>query len=356
MSSSAEEKPLKLYILDSDNENFHISAVIEGTGTAFDCLSYADFDGDGINEMIIGYKMGSSLQQMAVYSVHDLRPTLLFTSNYSRFTCGDLTADGRADIFILNTASADSAGEATLFSMMEDGEVVSTSAMMSKNIESISKVMLGRLEQNKAAIFVDSAYSTDSSDGTVTDIFAWYDSLKNITLQPSELISSSTERSYAVYCRDIDSDGITEIPKLRALPSRSETVYRVIDWYAFDRSGKSTVKLTTYHNYTDGWYLAFPRSWRNSVSVRRQDNISGERALVFSYEKTDKTVDFLKIYTQSGENREERSELPGRFVLINLGDTIYAAEITQSAADAGIEISREIIQDAFHIIYSDWQS
>jgi hypothetical protein len=63
-------------------------------------------------------------------------------------------------------------------------------------------------------------------------------------------------------------------------------------------------------------------------------------------------VAFLKIYTLSGDNREDRAKLPGRFTLHELGDTIYAAEIITTVAD--VTVTKAIITENFRLLYSEW--
>ncbi len=191
----------------------------------------------------------------------------------------------------------------------------------------------------------------------MTDIFIWNQGLENTTMSSSTPTSLDTVRDYNVYCSDINGDGTIELPMSRTLWSQSETVYRVLDWMAFDSAGDSHLVMTTYHNYSDGWYLVLPEDWGDRITVRRVDSGAGERTLMFSYYSgTGEPVDFLLIHTISGENRDERSKLSGRFILKYSGDTVYAATITQEAEKLPLSISQEKINAGFHIIYSDWKT
>ncbi len=108
----------------------------------------------------------------------------------------------------------------------------------------------------------------------ITDIFTYENNkLSNITLTGSSAVSEGTIRSVTVYCRDIDNDGIMEIPISRALYTKSETVYKVLDWYSFNQKGRRTLKLSTYHNYSDGWYLVLPEKWGTNFTIRREDSV-----------------------------------------------------------------------------------
>ena len=167
-------------------------------------------------------------------------------------------------------------------------------------------------------------------------------------------------RSTAVYCSDINDDGRMDVPFPRTLFQQSETVYYVIDWYDYGSSGRRSIAMTTYHNYSDGWYLVIPEEWGDGITVRREDSQQGERTIVFSRVRKaragseEQTVeDFLKIYTLTGDNKRELSALPGRFPLLARSDAIFAAEIVDAH---GFDISEQLIRDNFKIIYSDWST
>ncbi|MDR1216963.1 MAG: hypothetical protein LBJ99_00045, partial [Oscillospiraceae bacterium] len=173
--------------------------------------------------------------------------------------------------------------------------------------------------------------------------------------------SLGTERPLSMYSTDLDKDGAIETPATVPLMQQSETTYYEIDWYAYDSSGGRTLALSTYHNNSDGWYMLLPEAWRGRFTVRRENTAPGERALVFSYiydpdESDPRFEDCLRIYTLSGDNKEERSRLPGRFEIISEGNAIYAGQLLPGAAAYGPGATEEEITESFRLIYSEWLS
>jgi hypothetical protein len=164
-------------------------------------------------------------------------------------------------------------------------------------------------------------------------------------------------RAYEVYCRDINNDGVLDVPTPIALPSASETtVYYMIEWYSYSASGHRRLVATTYNNYSDGWYLVLPDEWRDRIAIRREDGVSGERSIVFSLVDKDGEIgeDFLTIYTLTGDNRAERASYSSRFVLLAEEETIYAASIKVNESSFELPISQDLIRSNFNIIYSEW--
>ena len=355
------EKPLRIYVFSETDGVFEQSMVIEGEGTSIDSVTYTDMDGDGAKEMLVGWRMGSNVKMLTMYSVLDYMPVELASTDYSTYTVTDIDRDGDNEAFVINKSESET-GSAVLYNLMRDGEMVSTSAYLSKDTGNVARVMRGRLTDDRPAVFID---STHIDGGIVTDVFALDDegSLKNLTMRSRTGGSTDTSRAATVYCSDINDDGRMDVPLPRALFSQSETVYYVIDWYDYDSRGKRSLAMTTYHNYSDGWYLIIPDIWNAEITVRREDSLSGERTIVFSRvtesadgKTKEKAEDFLRIYTLTGENKRELAGLPGRFRLVSRSDAIFAAEILVDPTSYGLFISEPFIKENFRIIYSDWST
>lgn len=349
------DKPLRIYFLKEMEDSYEVVATIDGDGTAVDSVSYVDMDGDGCSEIIVGWQMGPSVKMLGIYSIEDDQPVQLAASGYSAYTWTDMDGDGDSEVIVLQTETSDTAGSATMYMLMDDGEVVSYQTVLSASAESVSRTQTGLLSDRKNGVFVDSVCGS----GLVTDVLAFaHNELVNVTLE-AESQSSVTERPYAVYSTDINNDGMLEIPEPVALFPQSETTYYAIKWNTCTSRGFISPRLTTYHNYSDGWYLIIPEEWTENMTIRREDSVSGERTVVFSTvisrgdENTPPVLeDFLKIYSLTGDNKEDKADMDGRFVLRKESEKIYAASITGSADT----VTEQYVRDNFRIIHSDWLS
>ena len=357
----AGEKPLRIYVFSENGGVFEQSMVIEGEGTSIDSITYTDMDRDGVKEILVGWRMSSSVKLLTMYSALDYQPVELASTDYSEYTVYDLDSNGDSEALVICKTDT-GVSTANLYSLMSDGEMVSTSAYLSKGAETVTRIMRGRLTDGGAAVFVDSSHA---DGGLVTDVFTLDGdgALKNLTLRSRSGSSSDTMRGMTVYCSDINDDGLMDIPIPRTLFPQTETVYYVIDWYDYDARGRRTLAMTTYHNYSDGWYLVIPESWGDRVSIRREDSLSGERTIVFSRvvegdseNGVQHVEDFLRIYTLTGDNKRELASLSGRFRLLSRADVIYAAEILVDADRYEFDISEATIRENFEIIYSDWST
>lgn len=354
--TSSGERSLNIRIFQVRDGKYDCAAVVEGDGTAIESVNYVDMDDDGVKEMVVGWQMSASVRLLTIYSVRDFQISPLLSTNYEKYSLADLNAESGKNVIVYRSAPEEGAPEVEVYSLMQDGEITSATARLSEGVTTIVSIKQGKLLGNRQAVFVDSEYA---DGGLITDILVSEKpgELLNVTLGDDGRRSESTLRAYtSVYSMDINGDGIVEVPQPRELPAQSETVYRVIDWRAYRKNGASEKALTTYHNYSDGWFLRLPDAWENNLTIRREDSVSGERTIIFSKitgeGEAARIEDFLAVYTLTGDNRMERSQTEGRFVLKNAGTSIYAARILSQQTD--MPVSQEYVTQNFELIGTDW--
>ena len=346
---------LRIYVFEMIDGDYTIAEIIEGTGTAFESVRYADMDGDGVAEIIIGWQMSAALKYFSIYSIKDYLAVLLAREEYAELAVCDISGDGNDDVVAIRLPSQEIGALAELFILMPDGEVVNSEARLSGGIEAISRILPGFLNDGVPAVFIDSEGRFDEGN-LVTDVFAMQNaSFANISLSVPSGISEDTVRM-RLSSSDISKDGVINIPIQRLLKAQSETAYYAIDWYTFNVSGEIRLSLTTYHNNFDEWYLILPFDWRGRVSVRREDVVSGERTVIFSYIAGEEGPyeDFLKIYRLSGGIGDQRANLRGRVRLMSEGAYTYAFELIAEPNSFGLSFDEALISENFRLIYSDW--
>ena len=341
------EQTLKICVYHPVDYDYILSSTISGDGSAIGSVEYSDMDGDNISELIVAWQISSDLRMLKVYSMVDWSASVLLTAECTQFLVADMDGNGRSELLSLHF-SPSSACSAEMFSISQNSEPARSAAKMSSGLRSLDRLRTGYLSDGTIAVFAESS----AEDGQIlTDIFIASDGgLKNITYNDAYSVNR-TARSYPVYCTDIDGDRCMEIPDTTALKPQSDSpnTYWVFDWYAYSPSGARTLKFSTYHCYSDGWYLILPDGLRDSLTVRRADTDSGERVVILSsIDAHGQITDLLAIYTLSGDNRSELAKLSGRFTLAAEEDAIYAGRILNSS------ISEDEIMDNFRLIYTEW--
>ena len=336
----------KINIYDSENGEYPLS--ISGEGSSIGRIDYADLTGDGQKELLVSWQISSGLSVLGVYSLAGWSGDVLLSTDSAEFVTGDINRDGCDELLNLRAANS-TTYLVDQYTFPLGQEPQATSAALSAGISALQRLRMVTLAGDAPALLAESTLTTGD---LVSDLFVCRDgSLINLTMNRTTQISE-TRRSYSlVYAQDIDGDGSTEIPHPQQLYSRGDEVFWSIAWFRYDASGRASTIMTTYHCVTDNWYLVLPSGWDVGLTVRRDDSVSGERAVILSRLRSDGSLeDYVAVYAITGENRYERARLDNRFLLQEEGTTVYAAKILDGKTD------ENTIRSRFHVIYTDWSS
>lgn len=338
----------KINIYDSENGEYRLARSISGEGSSIGRIDYADLTGDGQKELLVSWQISSGLSVLGVYSLAGWSGDVLLSTDSAEFVTGDINRDGCDELLNLRAANS-TTYLVDQYTFPLGQEPQATSAALSAGISALQRLRMVTLAGDAPALLAESTLTTGD---LVSDLFVCRDgSLINLTMNRTTQISE-TRRSYSlVYAQDIDGDGSTEIPHPQQLYSRGDEVFWSIAWFRYDASGRASTIMTTYHCVTDNWYLVLPSGWDVGLTVRRDDSVSGERAVILSRLRSDGSLeDYVAVYAITGENRYERARLDNRFLLQEEGTTVYAAKLLDGKTD------ENTIRSRFHVIYTDWSS
>ena len=338
----------KINIYSSENGEYQLVLSLSGEGSSIGRIDYADLTGDGQKELLVSWQISSRVSVLSVYSISGWSGDTLLSTDSAEFVTGDINRDGCDELLNLRAANS-TTYLVDQYTFPLGQEPQATSAALSAGISALQRLRMVTLAGDAPALLAESTLTTGD---LVSDLFVCRDgSLINLTMNRTTQISE-TRRSYSlVYAQDIDGDGSTEIPHPQQLYSRGDEVFWSIAWFRYDASGRASTIMTTYHCVTDNWYLVLPSGWDVGLTVRRDDSVSGERAVILSRLRSDGSLeDYVAIYAITGENRYERARLDNRFLLQEEGTTVYAAKILDGKTD------ENTIRSRFHVIYTDWSS
>ena len=355
--STEETDPLRIFVFRRTEAGYEVMAELRSAGTAFEQAEYAQIDGEPGMELIVGRRIGEGVpHSLTVYTFRSGKAERLLSTSYARFLTTDLNSSGCRELFLLTQDEETGKGLAELYYWGEDGMERSAEAVMSVSADKIRRIATGDMCTNTPAVFVASVYDENT---IITDVYALLDGrLTNVSLSNESGTSVETIRNYYVYAGDMDGDGLVELPKL--LPQEggeadSAEAQGLIRWYNLLRSGGERDKLTTYHNYAGGWYVALPEAWQDRISVLPGGDGSGAASYVFGLWNEDGNMERLfTIYAFSGEDRETRAADPLNFELGRKNDVIYCAALGTGAEAA--TLTAEDVTALFHFIQIAWKT
>lgn len=359
---SGDAKPLKILVLEPDDDSYQRVCTIESRGSGVDCVLYRDMTGDGAKELIVGWRGAGEERTATVYRVgRDCIP--LVHCDYSRFVTLSYS-DGDTPCLITIHSDERKSLSADVYQWSSGVMSRVLRLTLSGTIDDLRRgsLVCGTTDRRDPALFITTINENNEaatqmvvqSTGTV-----WSDTVPvGQRLHVSTVYPSGGYRNTVfAYCglepQDIDGDGITEVPCAASGQEGASRYYPdgvLVNWWRCAASGASDVGAVTYHCATAGWYLTLPSQWWDVASVTSAHVATGEERAALSLNGD--TVAYL--YTITSDTRESRAAMDGRFIITRLSDTIIAGELTEASAAYGVD--QELLREHFSLMVHTWGS
>ena len=342
-----DEKPMKIFVYKAVEGSYELLCSVEGGGSSIDSVRYEDLNGDEQLELIVGWKMAADVQTLAVYSIR--REALpLMSSSYSRYTIEDIDNDGLTELFVLRGDSSVPTME--IYTWQTNILAVGYHCTLSSSMTELSRgsIVNGTTMEGRKAVFVTGVTEQNKA---VTDVLVWQSDFAGNGSVVNAAVNDSTGRSALVqpYRQllpdDINNDGITELPAPESSSSQNDTL---VYWCQCSTTGYTYVISQTYHSQSNGWYFVLPDDWWDRVTITEQETMAGENQVILSVDN----YPVVAIYTLTGENRESRANLSGRFLIRRQTGVIYAAELLEGSVM--YEMDQAQLRNNFNLTVSEW--
>lgn len=339
------EKPLRVIILKKDSGSYRVLCTLESEGTAFDSVQYAQIDGLPGMDLLVSRRLSEQVQPyLTVYALRSDTAVELLSSGYAAYTLADLDADELSDVFLLRSNSEGPTASAALYRWERDSLTLTGESSLSAGAESIKRIITGYAAERLPAVFVASAFGEDF---LITDVFTLEGStFRNISLNDESGQSTQTVRNYYVYSTDIDGDGLTEMPNTVELnpiegDEQSQGQYRIV-WYNLGADGSRHDKMSTYHNYAEGWYLYLPETWCEALAATRLQLPGGTETTLYRRQEDGSCTGLVTI------RMSVEDEQAGSIQLGRKGDAVFTARL-----GSGAEMDEAELKARFHLISAD---
>jgi len=355
-AKGATEKPLQVLIFtQDDNGRVRTMETIGSNGLAFEQVEYVDFDNQPGCELVVGIRVSDQVQRsVAVYTFHNDDAELMLLNGYSKFITCDLDKNGLSELMVFRQGEMETQRAMAVLYQTSDGQIErSMELSLSHGTTDIRRIMQGKLQNGKSAVYVASASDANS---TVTDVLTLQDGqFVNLSFSGEINTSIPTLRNFYVYADDIDEDGVVEIPSTVTMkplsPWQNEEERYFLRWYSLDDNGWEYNKLFTYHNFMGGWYLQLNSGWASRITVEQNNGIYRFYLWDESYQVA---TSLFTVYVFTGSNRDEEAVKDGRFALYRAEGVAYAASL--NAAAAKYDITEDYLIESFRLIRQDWQT
>ena len=363
-----ESTPVSLAVLCQKDGRWQLVSRKEGEGGEVERVMFGDINGDGVSEIIVGWIIYSTgLNIISAYSLKDSTLSVIDVKEYSEARASnipvaysdmqiyDFDSDGSDEIIASYVNLSEGSGTAKLIEChlgVDDQETMSVTdtAPLDGHVIYYNETKVAKLtDDNNVGVVLD-GYKDNS---TVITEFIYWDASEGDLKTPfyigEEQAVTSTARHINIASRDIDFDGVIDIPVTEYLPGYDETSENpmyLTTWYSADFGAdgcqfinKKKNVINTSENYSVTWQS----SWNGSVTCRLDES---NRILYFYRYQKDRfafseELFRIKVFTKKEWEQEAAGlgDSLDKGIVIELaqdGDTVYAAFLSpeQRLADA----------------------
>ena len=317
--------------------------------TGVEMVTFSDLNGNGTKEILVGWDVnGTSEKKLSVFTFEKSKLTQQLIQAYTNFLCCDLDDNGSNEIFVHHLSTADKTNKAMVFGFKE-GEVVQTAGcIMDASVKSANAPVLSTLSNGQKAIYIDEIKGV----GSVTEVlYVSNGEIVNPLLDSvNSLENILTYRAASIETKDINGDGILEIPVASDLPNAvadGEKLYYT-NWCSFD--GKQlSVKLVTVVNMVDGYYLTVPNTMIGYIAVLK-DLESHERKF-YHYDSHNGILGKV-LFTVTAVNADDWAsdeyDHEGKTELARKDNTVFVAQLGEGAS--AFAVTEQLIKDTFYLV------
>ncbi len=328
----------------------------EGFGNTIHAVHYPRISADGKLALALSWGLDDAGSYgMTVFAFENGELKSQMDVQYTSMLMEDIDGDSVDELFFAVRDA--SSGVYTLkgYGYSYDSYRQRTEAPLCMEVRSVSRMKLGMTADMEQAVFVDSAAT---GGGYVTDIVALTENgAVNRTI---DLVSGSgalTWRLVSVSSTDINYDGIIDVPVAADAQQSSETQQNKLNWCDFKQDGSCDVVEVTYHNPVEEWYLTWPESWGNAVSVVRSSGSGVSRtSFVLTPEnapESDSGQPLLTLCVYTGDNRVGYAVADGVKIVRQAESGIYGYILPENAP-AEYALTAEQVEESFKMVEKEW--
>lgn len=367
-SSGSEGSKLNIMIMTKESGTWKSIGNFTNGASGVDRMLFADINGDSQKELIIGWtSLGSNEKQLTVYAYEeDSVREMTVDSTYSELASADFDNDRQSELILFTIANKEEGSFAKFFkySTKEKRPMLNSSVQIDSELTRIASVTVGMADATTRAVFLDS----ETHSGTIsTQIIFWNsesEQLENPLYIPNKSSANTniSTRISSTICKDINNDGIIEVPSAVTMPSGDKedaaTICTLTTWNTYQRKTNSfSGVLNMVISYKEGYYLTMPDKWITENDNKWPTYVTARvdtdnRTMTF-YEWLTKDNSgnigekLFTIYVYSQKEWDSESST-SKFMIRKNDNTVYAAKIENSKSK--LSLNENEIKECFSLI------
>lgn len=324
--------------------------LVEASGV--DRIDFADLDGDGTYEILVGYSVSTSSQNvLSIYSYSESITQYDISCSYSSLVTGDFTYDKREDILLISLYSGDIAAKANLMIFNDNTLTELGSTELDSDITQLAQVSYGQISYGTYGAVLDGISTT----GDYTTQVVLFDPSRPALLNPLYIYSgySDTRRSTQICSLDYDKDELIDIPVCSLMMYDStediQTVARHIRWSNMNTDNYSlSTSISTIFCSADGYLLTMPSKWSETATARYDSSLRELTVYACEYVENTLTLTDELVTIKAYSEDDFRKDSTGFIEFLRAGSTVYAYSIGNT--ENYLSITGDEISSLFRLV------
>lgn len=309
-SRKGEDSSVRINILDRQNGEWYSLCDLVESEPDVDSISFSNILSDESKNIVVSYnKVLRDQKKIVVYSFDNKQLVEKFHDDYTNNLIMDFDGDGRDEIFLLQNQSSNTISEAKLVDTTYYNGKLDVVATLTPLYDTVVEYVNLSTEKNAVSntvkkgegsalaetvaqpladgvtynVFIDGKTNTGPY---VTEIIGvGHNLLKNQLLKGKNDYTKLTVRKEQLFTRDINNDGLLEIPMGVGIKgseyTSQENIFSLIRWDNFiDMALCPTIY--TFENEAYKFSFEYPGSWNeNNITVRQNTSIKQNNEWVF---------------------------------------------------------------------------
>ncbi len=209
---------VNMSVIKKDNKKWIVVSTVVGDGSDVSAVDFCDLTGDGDMEVIVGWSVisKSSVSEIDVYKLTDKSALSYEVINNpitaDEFICSDVNDDGEKELLTFSTGSANESPYSELYTFSSGSESRIGYTKLDSSIISFESIIVGKTDAG-TSVYADALKADGSSMVTEFIYYSnYYDSIVSPLYSYSTGKTAETTRTDLLLCRDVDGDGVIEVP------------------------------------------------------------------------------------------------------------------------------------------------
>lgn len=344
-----------MLVMYKSEKEWRTSADFETETADVDCVEFSDVDGNGSQEIMVGYTTFTpnvNFLSCYKYSAGATETIDTGSPNYSAFYCGSLDSSGKSKIITLTLFSPEHEAKATMLEYDDSKRTIfaKSSVGMDPNTVSYKNVLFSDLNDKIKGVVVDGANAT----GEINTQVIYFNKQLNVLRNPLAYVKpeNPTKRNSSVISADTDSDMFVEIPTVQPLPNvkdnNTDTPADLVTWNAFNSNAeKLNPKKNVAANYAYNYSIRIPEEWRAGSYTAL--NSEDKKTMTFYSVEKNKLKDKLFEVRVFDINDWDQAKSGEDYILI-YRDVRYAYTFINYETDGSFSQDNDQIKTAFAVL------